>query len=243
MSERSATTPAPPPCPSEAVLDAYELGELKSPALEHVSTCPLCQEKLRDRAAAFQSLRDREAMVRAIHLAVSGPERPRRKRWGWITGAGLATASAAILVTMRPGPPPEGMRSKGGMGLSVFVERDGTVTRARSGESFRAGERLRFELDLQESTDIMILGREASGRVYAAFPSLGTETGSQRLEPGPDQLLPGAVILDASTGRETLYLVGCNTPFDSEEIEITERGARAPEGCSLTPFVLDKGTE
>ena len=59
---------------------------------------------------------------------------------------------------------------------------------------------------------------------------------------GNAQELPGAVSLDSSPGKETLYLVHC--PDSSEAPRCTSQGAGSrplcPKGCSQVPFVIDK---
>ena len=248
MSERDVLTRSSPDCPSEAMLDAYELGELRGQAGQaigsHIADCPHCQGKLRERQDAFRVMPRRNEIVRAVHVAVAATstEAPAPKRWlAWATAATAAAVVAIAPSMMRqPAETTDGLRPKGTVGLSVFVEREGRVEAATSGDDFHPGERLRFEIDLPRDAEVLIVGREASGRMYNAFPVGVDVVRSQPFRLGADQVLPGAVLLDASLGRETLYLVICKTPFDSRQVKLKEGRIETPTGCSTTPFVLNK---
>ena len=264
MSERDAMIlPSPSPdCPSEAVLDAYELGELRDRRQSaHIDSCRVCQAKLAARTAAFLAMPRRDEIVRAVHVAVASSGRvhtPGRRPWfggaarsgpwrGWIAGAAAAAAVWLAFSAMPDGASyrasdrgREGVRLKGTVGLSVYVERNGHVERAASGDRFRPGERLRFEVDLPKDAEVMIIGREASGRVYPVFPTGPDVVRSRPYRVGTDQILPGAVVLDDSRGKETLYLVTCDAPFDSRQIKVSDARVVTPTGCLTTRLVLDK---
>ena len=239
-----------PTCPSQAVLDAFELEELEDVQLRiHIETCERCQRRLAERREAFSAIRGRDELIRAIHVAVAGsrPEQnaaPFRKRqtWRFVGLAAIAASAALAFLTVVPVGPEltETTRAKGSIGLSVYVERSGRATRANSGEQFRPGERIRFEVDLPRGGEVMIVGQEASGRVYNAFPAGTGIVESQAFRTGVDQLLPGAVALDASLGRETLYLIRCARSFDSTQIQIKAARVEAPQGCLTARFVLFK---
>lgn len=241
MTARDPAPPASPQCPSEAVLDAYTLGELEDATQRaHVVGCAYCQHRLRAREEDFSAMPGRAEMIRAVHVAVAEAEVPRR-RWRWAAVASaFAVPMVALFAVVRMAPETEGVRPKGAAALSVYVQRDGRAARAWSGGVFHPGERLRFEIDLAEPAEVMIVGREASGRIYEVFPVASTPASSQAFLQGADQLLPGAVVLDETLGRETLFLVTCKGNFDSSQITGTEAGLRAPPGCLTTPFVLEK---
>ena len=73
-----------------------------------------------------------------------------------------------------------------------------------------------------------------------AGASAGTDAAVAR-PAGNGQELPGAVSLDSSPGKETLYLVHC--PDSSEAPRCTTTGAssrpQCPKGCALIPFVIE----
>lgn len=243
MRDSKATEGVPSDCPSEAELDAYQLDELDGPGRARIESCPRCQTRLQERRAMFEAIPDKARLIEAIHVGVvaatNTPARPQPGPRFWVpTLAGLGALAAALVVLVPPSAPT--VRSKGGVGLTVFVERHGQVVQGRSGDIFHPGDRLRFEVDSSRPLEIMILGREASGRVFPAFP-LGAERGrSQPLASGTNQVLPGAVALDESSGRETLYLVGCPRPFGKADLRMGQDGLDLPDGCSTDRFVLEK---
>ncbi len=252
-------------CPSEAVLDAIELREEVGAAQRaHVEGCEICRARIAERHAAFDAL-DKAALVRSLHTKLAGVEavnlaaetgnsaapfgaRKRGSFWGWLTGGISAAALATIaLAVITRGPNDLGgsgedsdLRSKGSIGLSVFVEHGGIVERAAPGADFRPGDRLRFEVDLPRDAHVMIVGVEADGRLYNSYPTTQSPAGSERLSRGPDQVLPGAVELDETLGREVLYLVACDHAFASGELSQAGGKLQVPAGCEATPFVLKK---
>lgn len=248
MSERDAMNRSSPACPSEAVLDAYDLGELRSATWRtHIEACEFCQGKLRERREAFQAIPRRDELVRAIHVAVADSPRPRpgRRPWARLGSRALPLAASGVLtvlgvLVLQSASFDQGTRMKGTVGLTVYIERGGLVSEASSGTRFRPGDRLRFEVDLPTDSHLVIVGRESSGRQYNAFP-VGTEAvGSSHMQRGVDQLLPGAVVLDESLGREVLYLVSCKQAFRSSDVRVHENGVQTPGGCLTAPFVLVK---
>ena len=68
------------------------------------------------------------------------------------------------------------------------------------------------------------------------------------LQAGEGLQLPGAVALDDSLGRETLYLVHCpanveprcSAPAVGPGSDAAPASPACPAGCSLTAFVLNK---
>lgn len=155
------------------------------------------------------------------------------------------------------------VRAKGGLGLHVYRHRggpgndpssgpnnspnsgpaapDSSGQATLSGERFAPGDRLRFVVDLPTSGQVSIVGIEASGSLYVAWPSPGSPEPTLR-PAGKGQELPGAVALDSSQGRETLYLVHC--PPAGPPPQCTAQGAEArPQcgaGCTLVSFILNK---
>ena len=189
-------------------------------------------------------------------------------RYGMIA-APLAAAAAALLIANFSGPPATGgdpateatgTRLKGGLALHVYRQVQGRSEQMMSGERFAPGDRLRFAVDLPRSGAISILGIESDGDLYVVWPdganvgaSVGANVGANvsahvgtdaavARPAGNNQELPGAVSLDSSPGKETLYLVHC--PDGSEAPRCTTTGANSrpqcPKGCALVPFVIDK---
>ena len=108
-----------------------------------------------------------------------------------------------------------------------------------SGDAVYAKDRLRFEVDLPDAREIMIVGVETSGSIYRCFPSAENE--SVALQSGRAQLVPDAVELDDSLGQESLNLIACPKAFGLDDL----RGApnahvAVPEGCQTTSLILRK---
>jgi hypothetical protein len=79
-----------------------------------------------------------------------------------------------------------------------------------------------------------------SGALYKAWP-LDAAT-STLLPKGDEQLLDGAVQLDTSVGRETLYLVSCPETTSANKCTVVPGTTElsCPSGCTQSPFVLEK---
>ena len=81
-----------------------------------------------------------------------------------------------------------------------------------------------------------VLGVEPQGGLYVAWPS-GSDSGRRPM--GKRQELPGAVALDASMGKEVLYLVWCPAetaaPAQACKSGGPEQPPRCPAGCRRTP--------
>lgn len=237
-----------PDCPSEAILDAYELKESVAPAqASHIGACSTCIARLDERKSAFSAL-DRAAMINALHIKTAGLSSPVKKPLFGRAIAALSFAAALGLgafILVRPpletDPDRElGTRHKGSIGFEVFVERDGVVQRAIGGSEFKPGDRLRFEVDLPNPAHVLIVGVEADGSLYNTYPATASVASAVALPEGSDQVLPGAVELDEKLGSETLHLVACEQAFDSRSI--AERSGKIvfPEGCVESRFVLKK---
>jgi hypothetical protein len=229
-------------CPSEAILDAYELDEtIDESARKHVESCSACAARLAERKQAFNAL-DKETLVRSIHMRVADSAPARRvSHWRRAIG-GLSLAAAAGIAAMIF-VVPQGERTKGSIGFDVFVERDGVVRRAVRSTAFHPGDRLRFEVDLPKPAHVLIVGIEADGTMYSCYPPTKPVAAAEKLPEGVDQILAGAVELDETLGREELHLVACDHPFDSSAIAHRDGKLMVPEGCEATPFVLDKKLE
>jgi hypothetical protein len=259
-------------CPSDLALDRLHAGELPSAEAQrltaHIKGCSLCPERMALRQAGFDALPEVDArpILSTIRRRLHESEQvPAARRWLRQLGLLLApmaaaTAALAVLLVIRkapehpPGPPPTAaepdtdvVRAKGGLGLHVYrqgksdgpTEASGQAT--VSGEQFAPGDRLRFVVDLPRSGQVTIVGIEATGELYVAWPSPGSAESTLR-PTGPGQELPGAVALDSSRGRETLYLVHC--PQASAPPQCTSQGAQArPQcgtGCAMVSFVINK---
>jgi hypothetical protein len=215
-------------CPSDLQLDRLVAGEPATAAEAHLAGCTVCARRMEQRRLGFAAFP--AARPQAIWAAIQRRPAPRRWiTWRWPAALTTLAAAAVLLLVLRPR---DEVRAKGGLGLHVHRLRDGVSQEAASGERFAAGDRLRFVVDLPERGYLSIVGVEATGRSYQAWPRAGE---APRLFPaGAGQLLGGAVALDGSTGRELLTLVHCR----SSAAACTP--PRCPPGCTATSFALDK---
>jgi hypothetical protein len=228
-------------CPSELTLTLFDTGALAGPELAavqaHLRTCPRCQAWLDEAKADFQAIprAERDAMVTRL---VARSQRPRR-RWPVVVAGTLAAAAAVLLFVHVPTPGPDTTLKGGGLDLRVYRERGGEVSTTLSGEAFQAGDRLRFEVDVPDAGHMLVVGVEADGALFRAYPNDRDE--SVPVEPGAGQLLPDAIELDSSVGLEVLHLVVCKAPFTARDLRAAgARSLNLPPGCRAAAFELDK---
>jgi hypothetical protein len=247
-----------PGCPSELDLDQLSQGELLSQAAarisDHVSHCAMCAERMEARKAGFDAFPavDTRALLAGIRRRVGDEQEARAKRgllrrFAYLfTPVAAAAAALMIFIVARrdvPGElPVDVVRQKGSLSLRVHRLVNGQSQKTLSGDHFAPGDRLRFVVDLPSAGHINVIGVEASGGLFVAWP---IDAGVSTLrEAGNQQELPGAVSLDDSKGRETLYLAHCPAALGVPSAICTSTGAgaepRCPAGCALTPFVLNK---
>jgi hypothetical protein len=178
-------------------------------------------------------------MLRAIRLGVDSAPKPWTTQWvRWVRLLAVPVAAAAAFALI-PRRSLETTRSKGPSGLHVFRLAGGAAQEAISGDAFRPGEPLRFQVDHATDKVVKLVGVDASGALYPVWPAEARE--SRLLQAGAGQTLEGAVSLDDSPGSETLHLVTCapGTTPDCHS-QGAEKALVCPAGCASTPFVLRK---
>ena len=242
----------PPECLSDLVLDRYRLGELErseaKQVLAHLGGCHRCQRRSRE-------LEEAAALFLAAHPELPRPRnaRPPMDKAGsakrgqpeWARFAPLATGialAASVLFLLgraewgseewtRTEEPSE--RSKGGARLAYSVKRGDVVFEGGSEQTLRPGDRVRFVLSLPAPRYVAVLSRDGAGVVSSYFPP-GSK--GRRLQAGRDVPLPGSIELDDVLGREEIWGVFCEGPFELEPHLAKLRAGRklsAPRGCSL----------
>ena len=257
-------------CPSDLVLDRLHAGELPEAESRqitvHVEGCATCPGRMAARQEGFAGFPevDPRPLLSAIRrrLHESAPEPVGRR---WLRQLGLifapvaaVTAALAVFMLVRHGGTPSGStppggedsapyenRVKGALGLYVYRLSDGKTPQVQgtvSGDRFAPGDRLRFVVDLPSSGQVQIVGVESDGDLYVAWPGPGSDSVRTFRPAGKSQELPGAVALDTSPGRETLYLVHCAAA--STPPSCTSQGVakppQCPPGCRLVPYLIDK---
>ena len=237
----------------------------------HLVACADCAGRVAHLRAGFDAMEgvDPRALLAGVRRRLD--DEPARTGWraflarwlgdGRLPWAPLAAAGAALVVLLvvlpRSGPddPDGSVRRKGGLALHVHrlaVDRatnpiagsggaEASSEEVLSGDRFRPGDRLRFVVDLPRDGHVAIVGVDADGGLYEAWPLGGGAVDTLR-SAGRRQVLPGAVSLDDKPGRETLYLVHCAPEVGPPRC--TSRGVDAapvcPATCALSPFVVDK---
>ncbi len=240
-----------PECPSDFTLDRLHAGELPPAeaqrAERHVAGCADCGARLAERQAGFGAMDgvDPRVMLGRIRKGLDEPARSSvsERLSGWmrrlLTPVAMAATAAVVLMVVVPGQQ-QGTRMKGALALHVFRLTGDHAEEVVSGDTFAPGDRLRFSVDVPSEGHVTVLGVEASGALYTAWP---LEPGVQtRFEEGDGIALPGAVSLDAQPGRETFYLVHC--PVKVGPPRCTSQGAAAapacPAGCTTSSFLMEK---
>jgi hypothetical protein len=241
-------------CPSELELDRFHYGELGAAKEEevtrHIEACAVCAARLRARESGFAAFGevdpDRIFGKVSARLAAENVTMLARMRRAIASPVivPLAAAACALFLFLARTPEPETIRSKGRLELSVFRERRGAVEELASGEAaFKAGDRVRFKIRLPEQVErsqILIVGVEASGRMFTYYPSDGTNR-SKEPNVRPDGALAGAIELDSYQGDEWLYLVHCSRGFSIDElVRKTPGSLGVPKECELASFLMKR---
>ena len=243
-------------CPSDLMLDRLHSGELPASAAKelqaHIAHCAQCPQRMAARQAGFDAFPDVDPrpLLAGIHRRIGTEQEAKARRFSLakllaiLTPVSAAAAVAVFLMIGRTTDPPDPAmtREKGGMALHVFRQVGQGSSEVISGDTFRPGDRIRFVVDLDRSGLINVLGVESGGALYVAWPQ--GQGNAVVYGEGKGQALPGAVVLDESVGRETLYLVSCpesvGTPAARCKSTDTATQPSCPAGCSLSPYVLNK---
>lgn len=243
-------------CLSDLELD--QLVAARSPTVRqqaHVEQCDRCRARLATFQAASAQTgltverllaraappREAAAVVRRpAHLRGGLPARAvwsRRSRAVALAAAGGLAVSAAIVLlwpTLSAVPNDAvaagqgAIRSKGAA-MRMYLRRDGEVTRARSGDTFREGDQLRFVVRAPAeapSAWFLMLGVEASGKMATYYPFGGER--SMRIDVGSEVQLPDSLVLDGSPDTELLLSVFSDEPLEAADVAAAVRARGSP---------------
>lgn len=256
-------------CPSEHMLDLYVLEDLEkeeSDALAaHIEQCSICSEKTHLATLGFDAYPDYDTKqaIDRLHQLSAGLDAPpwvemalgrssspkkfqllrlwRFRKVAAVLGVLIVGVLALFLHNTfnRVDDTTEFVRAKGGLKLEVLRSRAGSVEEILSGEHFREGDRLRFRVSLPHEGYVMVVGVEQNREVFPCYPIGGK---AKKLSNGRDVLLPGAVQLDHSRGKEWLHLILCRSPFSANDIRPSDTtgGIRSPQGCISDSFEMHK---
>lgn len=210
---------------------------------EHLASCAACSARL----ASFVDAADRDA-VRALAIArraATVVERPRfALRWPAFAAAG-ASLAALLVVAIPSGDGAsveapivdDSVRSKG-VGLEVFVRRDGAVHEALPNERFRAGDALRLRVTAPTRTHVLVVGVTEGGALTVYHPFGGEASAPSD---GGRGLLPGSLVLDGARETETLLVVASDAPVRVADLEsaLAREGLRSGQVDAARLRALD----
>jgi len=171
----------------------------------------------------------------------------RRERPGLVAWAGAALALAAgflLFLGVRPDRGSEsahGTRTKGSERIGFIVRRGERVFDGSDGERVYPGDQLRFVAITQEPRHVAILSWDAAGVASVYYPTAATH--ARRLTAAESGPLDGAVELDATLGRERLFGVFCDAPFEVEPLRAAlerQKTLVPPFGCQLDELEIVK---
>lgn len=243
-----------PGCPSDFDLDRLDAGDLageRAAALfEHIDGCDVCPARMELRASRFDIAPgvDPRRIMAAVRRRVDEEEAssiPARARAAWLKWMGalvvIGGAAAALVfalgrpATVTPDPSVPVVRTKGDPKLDLHRQVGAGSEQLDPGAAVAPGTALKFVVTLPAPGRVQIVGQDASGALYTAWP-LG---GQDPERAAGRQALPGAVALDDALGPETFHLVFCAS---GTEIECTlaDDALACPDGCRVASTGLVK---
>lgn len=209
---------------SDYMLDRLRAGDLphdrEVKANEHLVRCAHCTERL--------DLFEREAKG---GLQRESPEQFARRiaamrTGGWTHGRSLvvrlATAASALVMIvilwlwLDSSEEKTGIRVKGAVELSFFVDHLGTGRPGVPGEVLREGDRIRLAVTPARHRYVFVLSVTDDGQLTPLYP----QTWSQGIAVASTRrvLLEGSVILDDHLGDERIFALFSNEALDPQRV-------------------------
>lgn len=223
----------PEGCITDLVFDRWRAGELDPSSIEtyeaHLETCERCQRRhdtIEAEAEAFRSEFPRLNLAAKQPVSQVVELRPKRSRWlGWASaGAALAAAATFALVVSPPAnedgagalsEQPGTVRTKGSSHIRFFVKHGDQVRRGDDGQVVHPGDQLRFTLTTPRPAYVAIVSLDAARVVSTYYPK---SERSAAVGAGRDQALDSSVLLDQTLGKERIWGIFCEAPFDLEPL-------------------------
>jgi hypothetical protein len=234
----------------------------------HTKSCASCVARLEQRKAGFAAFVevDPARMVAQLHERLGGKDIPEaavrraheimgveaplsRTFWerlweGMLRPSVVAPVAIGFIIACAVtyyfalARPRGDDRLKGSMALEVH--KMGAEEPVHDGDRLRPKDRVRFEVSLPLPGEIMIVGEESAGTLFAYHPS-GVVVRS-RPSVRSHEVIEGAWELDESMGPEWIHLVWCPTSFGLEDVKRGTAPGRpilAP-GCRRTSVSIVK---
>jgi anti-sigma factor RsiW len=252
--------------PSRYTLTRYHAGELPGADRERVGThlrdcqeCAAFLEELTEAKKNFHAGRDRLTFLDQVQAApVPEDESPRTGHRWWhpvmqpaaLLAAAAVLALIVLVIPWRTSDEPTGERMKGDeLALGFYVMEDSGPVVASSDRILHPGDRIQFRLTAPAGGFVHIVGIDESKAVNVYFP-LPQET-PEAFPGGAGRPVPGSVILDATLGKERVFVLICKQPVARdtlvEKVMNVPGGPRAaldqkrlPLDCRQTSLLLRK---
>jgi hypothetical protein len=235
-------------CLSDLALDRLLLGEMGAEDVAtanlHLGGCARCTDA-RDALAADRARFASEANVAGLAAdALARASRGRletdahaathpswQTRWllRWLPALGLGAAVAAVTLLVpraaREPAPLGDLRAKGALSLALFVKSADSAPGADGalhlGEQLHPGDRVRMQISSDRPGHLAVLALDTTGRVqlYAGAAGAGVPgPPTPVVRPGQPELLPGAVELDETLGREVIVALRCDEALPADHL-------------------------
>ncbi len=238
----------PDDCLSDFVLDALRIGALdpsRGPEVRrHLLSCRRCR--------ARQQQLDADAEASELPPLPASPL-PFRRRLRTITLYTAAVAALIVFVVIGVETQPEliekspdtgdyvSTRVKGTARLLFHVRRDERVFEGGPGEVLYPGDTVRFAYSWSQGGTIAVLSRDGAGVLSVYFPATDA---MHEITAGHAISLPGAVLLDDTTGAEIFYGVFCTRRVPVERLRQAvaqhPQDPRPPSGCTIDQIRVRK---
>jgi predicted anti-sigma-YlaC factor YlaD len=254
-------------CPTRFTIASLRAGDLPPTEAErvesHVARCEACRaviDEINANVAEYESRADDHLanLMRRIEgepdEAEVVPLAPRRRsRVVTVTIAVGALAVAAmlalVLVPTLIGTDETAGRDeilfKGSLAVEIVAKRGPDQFRVIDGTELRAGDAIRFVVDIGAAGWISVFSIDAAGRLSPFYPDTDPDGDPEplRLDRAGSHELPGSIILDESRGHEEIVVVFSKTSFDRGRVHRQVTGARSlvAAGEALGPdFALER---
>jgi len=167
------------------------------------------------------------------------PVRAKRSQWlGWVSGGVALAAAAVLLFVLRPATDgdtseqPGSVRTKGSSHIGFFVKHGGEVRRGGDEQVVYPGDQIRFTLTSSKAQHVAILSLDAAGVVSTYYPRGGQSAGVTAVR---DQAVDSSVLLDETLGKEQIWGIFCDAPFELEPLRLAlQRQGKLPALAQCT---------
>ena len=248
----------PEGCISDLRFDEWRAGELEPGLIEalesHLESCKRCQarhDQIEAGAEAFLAARPKLELPQpgtaSTGEAKVVPLKSKRARLlAWSSGAlGLAAAATFAFVVGTQGSGDGagtelGLRSKGASHIGFFVKHGAEVREGADGQVVYPGDQLRFSITSLKAQHVAILSLDGAGVASIYYPGGDTSKPVGVLN---NHALESSVLLDDALGKERLWAIFCEAPFELNPLrESLEQHRELPPltDCSVDELSIVK---